>query len=81
MRTIEGKKWYRPREIARLGLIRNSTGGDNENSNYDFILSLIRSGRLGAKDYSMGSKMRLWLVPEDEITRYHNTLSTKRVRR
>lgn len=75
MKTINDKKWYRPRDIARLGLIKNSTGGDNEDSNYNFVLELIRTGRLLAKDYSAGSKMRRWLVSEDEINRYHQTIT------
>lgn len=72
MKTLHGKTWYRPRDIARLGLIKNSTGGDNEESNYNFILGLIKSGRLAAKNYGQG-KVRYWLVSEDEIARYHNT--------
>lgn len=71
MKTLHGKTWYRPREIARQGLIKNSTGGDNEESNYNYILNLIKSGRLKAKDYSTGTKMHYWLVSADEIGRYH----------
>jgi len=71
MRTIYGKKWYKPSEIAKLGLILNSKGkGD-----YNFVLNLIKSGRLRAKDYSNGKKVSYWLVPEDEIDRYHNTVT------
>lgn len=75
MKTIYGKRWYRPREIAKLGLIKNSTGGEKENSNYAFILGLIKTGRLRAKDYSKGRKTSFWLVPEDEIQRYHDTVT------
>ena len=75
-KILHSKVWYRPREIARLGLIKNSTGGDNEESNYNYILGLIKSGRLRAKDYSRGSKMHYWLVSEDEIARYHNELNS-----
>jgi len=70
MRKIEGKRWFRPREIAQEGLIKNSTGGDNVESNYNFILNLIKSGRLAAKNYGMGNTP-YWLVSEDEIKRYH----------
>jgi hypothetical protein len=70
MRKIEGKKYYKPREIAQLGLIKNSTGGDNVESNYNFILNLIRSGKLTAKNYSMGATP-YWLVSEDAIAKYH----------
>lgn len=71
MRTLYNKRWYRPREVARLGLIKNSTGGDNENSNYAFILSLIQSGKLKAKDYSKTGSTPYYLISETEIERYH----------
>lgn len=74
MKTLYGKTWYRPREIARQGLIKNSTGGENEESNYNFILNLIRTNKLKAKDYGSGSTP-YWLVSEDEIERYHNTVN------
>lgn len=72
-KELHSKTWYRPREIARLGLIKNSTGGDNEASNYNFILELIKSGQLKAKNYSRGKKMSYYLVSEDEIARYHSS--------
>lgn len=49
---IDHKKWYRPREIAALGVITNSRG----NPSYDRVLELIKSGELKAKDYSLKSK-------------------------
>lgn len=75
MKTLYNKKWYTPREIAKLGMIKNSTGGDKLNSNHMFILKLIHSGRLRAKNYSSGTKRPFWLVPEDEIERYHKELT------
>lgn len=74
MRTIYGQKWYRPMEIAKLGLIKNSVNSESVNSNYEFILGLIKSGRLRAKNYSKGNKP-FWLVPESEVARYHDTVS------
>lgn len=71
MKLYEGKKWYRPREIASLGLIRNSTGGDNEDSNYNFILVQIRAGRLKARNYSEGNSRAYFLVSEDAIKQYN----------
>lgn len=71
---LYGKKWLRPREIAKLGLIKNSTGGDNVESNYNFILKLIKTGKLKARDYSHAEKP-YYLVSEDEIKRYHKELS------
>lgn len=61
--------WYKPREIASLGLIRNYSGSDNEGSNYEFILNLIRTGKLAARDVSNGSRP-MYLVSRDEIKRY-----------
>lgn len=75
MKTYYGKKWYRPREIAKLGLIKNSIGSDNESGHYNFILNLIKSGKLKAKDYSATGSQPYWLVPEEEIRRYHETLN------
>lgn len=74
MRTIYGQKWYRPMEIAKLRLITNSVNSESVNSNYEYILGLIKSGRLRAKNYSKGNKP-FWLVPESEVARYHDTVS------
>lgn len=75
MTTLKGKKFYRPREIAELGLIKNSTGGDNIESNYNFILVQIKKGRLEARNYSEGDKIPYWLVSEEAIRKYHKSLS------
>lgn len=70
MKTIRSKKWYKPMEVARLGLIKNSTGGDNTLSNYLFILKLIKRGHLTAKNYST-TEHPYWLISEDEIAKYN----------
>lgn len=75
MKTIYDKKWYTPMEIAKLGLIKSSKGDSGTVSgHYNFVLGLIKSGRLRAKDYAHGKKP-YWLVPEDEIARYHDTVT------
>jgi hypothetical protein len=65
-------------EIAKLGLIRNSSSHGNlnnsVNSHYAFILMLIKTDRLHAKNYSNGKKP-YYLVPESEIARYHETVT------
>lgn len=71
--TID-KKWYRPRQIARLGLIKNSVDSDKENSNYEYILKLIRTGQLKARNYSIGDSPR-WLISQDEIDRFRAQLN------
>lgn len=74
MKVLYGKKWFRPREIAKLGLIKNSVGSDNEDSNRKYILKLIKSGKLLAKDYSATGAQPYWLVSQEEIDRYHKTV-------
>lgn len=63
-------KLYKPSEIAKEGLIRNSVNSDNYIANYQFVLKLIKAGRLKAKDYGSGSR-KYWLVSADEIKRYN----------
>jgi hypothetical protein len=70
MQSITTQKWYRPREIAKLGLIQNISGSNNEHSNYNFILNLIKSGRLKAKNVGAG-KVPIYQVSEGEVKRYH----------
>ena len=67
------KQWYRPREIAKLGLILNSKGTlGTESSRYSFITKLILDGKLRAKDYSKIGSKPYWLVSAKEIERYNN---------
>lgn len=73
--SIETKKWYRPREIARLRLITNSLDSDKEASNYDFILELIKRGELKARNYSKTEYRKYWLVQGKEITAYHERIT------
>lgn len=76
MKAIDGKNWYKPMEIAQLGLIQNSKGmRGSVAGNYNFVLELIKSGRLRAKNYSIGAAKPYWLVPESEIQRYHDTVT------
>lgn len=74
MKIIEGQQWFKPMEIAELGLIQSSKGKRGTVAgNYNYVLKLIKSGRLGAKNYSAVEGKPYWLVPEDEIKRYHAT--------
>jgi len=73
MKTLYNRVWYRPMEIAEQRLIQNSRGARSTISgNYNFVLELIKQGSLRAKNYAKASsKTAYWLVPEDEIIRYH----------
>lgn len=74
MKTLYNKKWYTPMDIARRGLIQNSRGDKGTISgHYNFILELIKSDELLARNYSHGKKRANWLVAETEIQRYHKT--------
>lgn len=74
MKTLYNQTWYRPREIARLGLIKNSKG-NTEAGNYHYVIMLIQTGRLKAKNYGRNPLRPRYLVPENEIQRYHNTVT------
>lgn len=66
-------KLYKPNELAKLDIIRNwkNTNSDkiNINSNYQFILGLIRNGDLKAVNYGKGARA-YWVVTEKEVQRY-----------
>lgn len=75
MKTLYGQKWYKPMEIAQRGLIQSSKGDRGSVAgHYNFVIELIKSGRLRAKNYSKGDKP-YYLVPDSEIARYHDTVS------
>jgi len=71
MRIIRGIKYYRPKEVAQLGLIKNTVDSEKMLSNYDYVLRLIRNGKLKAKDYCTTDK-HYWLVSEKEVERYND---------
>jgi hypothetical protein len=65
-------KLYKPREIARQGLIKNGSNSDNEVANYQYIIQLIQGGRLKvAREYGTKSR-KYYLVSEAEIKRYQS---------
>lgn len=66
--------YLRPKEIAKRGLIRNGTGGDNVDANYVYILRVIKAGKLKAKDYGTGSRP-YWKVSMAEIKRYNSEVN------
>jgi general stress protein YciG len=75
MRKLYGQTWYKPMEIAKQGLIQSSKGESGSIAgHYNFVLELIKSDRLKAKNYTKGNGNPYYLVPESEIMRYHKTL-------
>lgn len=68
------KRWYTPREAARLNLITSPLRPYSLRANYTYILRLISSGQLKAKNHGRGSRP-YYLVSADEIERYHQTIN------
>lgn len=76
MRTLHNQKWYTPKDVAKLGLIQSSKGDKGTVSGtYNFVLELIKSGQLEAKNYSTGTQRANWLVSETAIANYHSTVT------
>jgi hypothetical protein len=76
MKILYGKIFYRPREIAELGLITNAKGGAGSISgHYDYILNLIHDGKLKARNYSRKATFKHYLVSEDEINRFNKEMA------
>jgi len=66
------KNWYRPKEIAQNGWIKNTLNSDKMLSNYDWILDEIKRGNLKAKNYGKNPKYPYYLVSAAEIERYRS---------
>lgn len=66
------KNWYRPKEIAENGWIKNTLNSDKVLSNYDWILDEIKRGNLKAKNYGKNPAYPYYLVSAKEIERYRS---------
>lgn len=64
-------KMYSPRKVEQMGLILGEFG---KPAHYQFILKLIKTGRLKAKNVAFG-KTPYFLIPEHEIERYNKELT------
>lgn len=73
MIEIDGDKFYKPREIADEGLILNSKG----NKDYRFVLRLIESGRLEARQWNDSKKLPYYVVSQKEIKRFNSSVIKK----
>lgn len=75
MKTVRGKKWYTPLEVAQHGLIQSRLGDEGAvRGHYNFILELIKSKQLKAKNYSTSKKRAYWLISEEAINIYNSKL-------
>ncbi len=75
MKTIPHQTWFKPMDIAKMGLIQSSKGNAGTlNGHYNFILDLIKAGQLKARNYSRGPRP-YYLVSKKEIARYHENIS------
>ena len=64
-----GEKWYKPSEIAKLELIKNTIGkGD-----YRFVVRMIKSGKLKAETWNSSGSKPYFIVSDSEIDNYNNT--------
>jgi hypothetical protein len=62
-----GKRWYKPSEIAKRELIKNSVGkGD-----YRFVLRLIKGGQLKAETWNVSGEKPYFVVSQDEIDSFN----------
>ena len=77
MKTVNGVKWYKPREIAKLGLIQSPAGSGNHYGNYAFIMNLIKRGKLHALNYGASKDRPYYLVSQTEINRYHKSFANR----
>lgn len=67
---MNSKVWYKPREVAKLGLIKSTGSGKSVAGNYAFIMRLIKSGELKSRNYCKTGK-EYYLINIKEIEKYH----------
>ena len=76
MRTIDGIKYYRPREVVQKQLI-SLPDESTEDSNYHFVLRLIRKGRLAAIDQGTNPKNPYYLVSDEALAAYRRSTEVR----
>lgn len=69
------KQYYRPREIAKLRLIKNTANSNSEASVYDYILKQIKVGNLKAVNHGTNPSHPYYTVSADEIKRFNDERS------
>jgi hypothetical protein len=74
MKLIDGQKYYTPREIAEMGMIKPKFA-KTVNGAYAYVIRLINTGRLTG--VPRGTYRAYWLVSESEIRRYQRDLIRK----
>jgi len=68
VKQIEKERWYKPREIAKNGWIRPPFG-KTEFSAYLYVLKLIKTRKLKAKNVGLG-QTPYFVVKGDEIVKF-----------
>lgn len=71
MIELNGIKYLTPKEIATEKIITNR----KDNSDYGFVLRLIKNNVLKAQIFNEDSKIPYYLVAEAEIAKYKNRFS------
>jgi len=67
-----GQVWYKPSEIAKRELIKNSVGkGD-----YRYVLRLIKRGSLHAEQWNVTGDKPYFVISQEEIDRYNGARFT-----
>ncbi len=64
-----GKRWFKPSEIAKLELIKNSMG----NGDYRYVLRLINNGQLNAEQWNVAGDKPYYIVSQDEIDKFNES--------
>jgi hypothetical protein len=65
---IDPNREYRPMEIVNLGFIKNTKGSGGYGA-YNFVLNLIRAGKIKARNVGMG-KVPHFMVKGEDIIKY-----------
>lgn len=73
-KTPTTMQWYTLRRVAKLGLIKSPLHPENMMSNYRYILRLVKSGQIEAKNQSNTTRP-YFLISAQEIERYHSTVN------
>lgn len=75
---MKRENWYKPRDIARLGLIKSPGRASTESGHYRFIMRQINAGRIKVINYAGPDSPPRYMVSETEIRQFNR--QAKKVR-